>query len=349
MKAVAVILVNYRDYARRYLPDCLASLRAQTGTPPVRLYIVDNATTAESETYLRATAPEAVILPNVANDGFAKGNNDGMRRALADGADYCILFNMDTVIAPDAVAQLVRKAESDPAIGAVQARLMLWEEKDRINSLGNCTHFLGFGYCSGYRRPYDPDIPSAEAIGYPSGAAVLLTRDLLQTIGLFDETYWMYNEDQDLGWRAQLAGYRVVLANDAVVWHKYAFQRLASKYYWMDRNRILSILKNYRWGTLFLIAPAFWVMELGVLYFAIRQGWVREKFKVWGYFLTPANWVALVRERRRVQHLRKRTDRDITRDFSGAIWYAEIDSPVLRWVNPIFAGYWRCIRAMIWW
>ena len=349
MKTVAVILVNYRDYARQYLADCLASVRTQTGAPPIRLYIVDNATTEESETFLKNAAPEAELILNRANDGFAKGNNDGLRRALAEGADYCILFNMDTVIEGHCVAHLVRKAEADPAIGAVQARLMLWGEKERVNSLGNRTHFLGFGYCSGYRSRYKPDAPAAEDIGYPSGAAVLLTRELLQTIGLFDETYWMYNEDQDLGWRAQLAGYRIVLAAEAVVWHKYAFQRLASKYYWMDRNRILSILKNYRWGTLLLIAPAFWVMELGVLFFAFRQGWVREKFKVWGYFLSPAHWVVLLRERRRVQRLRKRTDREITRDFSGSIWYAEIDSPALRWVNPLFAGYWRCVRALLWW
>ena len=254
---------------------------------------------------------------------------------------------MDTVVAVDGVAQLVRKAESDSAIGAVQARLMLWEEKDRINSLGNCTHFLGFGYCSGYRNPYDPGCPPDEEIGYPSGAAVLLTKDLLQTIGLFDETYWMYNEDQDLGWRAQLAGYRVVLATDAVVWHKYEFQRAESKYYWMDRNRILTILKNYRWSTLFLIAPAFWIMEVGVFFFAIRQGWVREKLEVMGLFSGsvplgyPATGTTAGSE------LRKRTDREITRNFSGSIWYAEIDSPALRWVNPLFAAYWRCVRALI--
>lgn len=349
MKSAAVILVNYRDYAQRFLPDCLASLRAQSGPVPFRIYIVDNASTAESEAYLRTAAPEAVIIPNPTNDGFAKGNNDGLRRALADGAEYCILFNMDTVIASDAVARLVCRAEADPAIGLVQARLMLWEEQDRINSLGNRTHFLGFGFCAHYRERYDSAARPPDEIDYPSGAAVLLTRKLIETIGLFDEIFWMYNEDQDLGWRAKLAGFRVVLAADAVVWHKYVFQRLASKYYWMDRNRILAILKNYRRGTLLLIAPAFWAMEWGVLYFAWRQGWLREKLKVWGYFWVPAHWRALWRERRRVQRLRKRTDREITRDFAGSIWYAEIDSPALRRVNPLFAAYWRGVRAVMRW
>ena len=88
---------------------------------------------------------------------------------------------------------------------------------------------------------------------------------MLKEVGLFDEEMWMYNEDQDLGWRVWLAGYKCVLAWDAVIYHKYEFSRSISKYYWMDRNRNLSIFKNYHFLTLILIFPAWLAMEANKL------------------------------------------------------------------------------------
>jgi len=83
---------------------------------------------------------------------FAKGNNDAIKIALAQEFDYIILFNMDTVIEPNCVSELVKVAETEDKSGAVQARLMLWPDKEKINSLGNITHFLGFGYTDGYKQ-----------------------------------------------------------------------------------------------------------------------------------------------------------------------------------------------------
>ena len=158
---VGIILVNYKDYATRFLQDCRDSLRAQNYSD-FQVYIVDNATSAESKKYLQENYAEAKIIANINNDGFAKGNNDGIKMALADGCEYVFLLNMDTVIAPDALSEMVKAAEADEKIGAVQARLMLAKAisvgtqnlaflpSNKINSLGNATHFLGFGYSVGY-------------------------------------------------------------------------------------------------------------------------------------------------------------------------------------------------------
>ena len=347
-KKVAIILVNYKDYAVRFLPDCIESLRAQDYTGGHEIFIVDNASTDESYNYLKSTVPEAQIVRNANNDGFAKGNNDAMSLALALDYDYIILFNMDTIVAPDAVTQMVAAAESKNNIGAVQARLMLHPATDHVNSLGNATHFLGFGYCLAYHDVYkENNVNELKEIFYPSGAAVLFTAPALRATGLFDESLWMYNEDQDLGWRLWLQNFSCVLAERAVVYHKYEFSRSISKYYWMDRNRTIVLLKNYSTLTLFLILPAYVLMEIGLLIFSLQNGSFREKMKVWAYFLRLKNWRQILRARRKIQAERQAKEGKILKMISSKIWYQEVGSFKLRLANFAFNIYWNIIKLIL--
>ena len=349
VKKVAIIISpNYEDHAQRYLRDCLESLRIQDWRGKKKIFITDNQSTAVSFALLKATAPEAEIVRNESNAGFAKGNNDAMRLALLTGFDYLVLFNMDTIVESDCISHLVKAAESDGAIGAVQARVMLWPDKHKVNSLGNVVHFLGFGYCEGYGEEYsDAQSQSVRNICCPSGAAVLYKKAVLETTGLFDEEFRMYNEDHDLGWRIWLAGWRCVLAPQAVVYHKYEFAGGARKYYWLDRNRILAMIKNYQVSTLLLISLAFIFMEFGVLLFALQKGWFRDKLKVYQYFLSWKNWQYILATRRNSQALRRVQDRDIIGIFSGQIWYDEIGDWKLGLVNHILNAYWNVIKWIL--
>jgi len=346
---VALILINYKDYAQKYLAECLASLRQQDYAGHSRLFIVDNESSSESFNYLKKMAPEAEIVVNKNNDGFAKGNNDALKLALALDYDYAILFNMDTIVAKNCISELVKVAAIDSKVGAVQARLMLYPEKELINSLGNTTHFLGFGYCLGYREPMTDAKMAVKDIMYPSGAAVLFNLSILREVGLFDEVFWMYNEDQDLGWRLWLSGYSCLVAPAAVVYHKYEFSKSITKYYWMDRNRILAMWKNYSLVTLVLIFPAFVIMELGLLLFALKGGWLKEKLKVWGYFLHLDTWVYIIKARAEVQIKRQLKDYELLKMFSGRIWYQEIGDWKLRLVNPFFVAYFWLVKIIIKW
>ncbi len=297
---------------------------------------------------MKETAPEAEIVRNAENRGFAGGNNDAMRLALAQGHDYIVLFNMDTIVAVDCISRLIEAAEGDGVVGAVQARLMLWPQTDKINSLGNMTHFLGFGYCGGYGEDWSGDSSCAiRDIAYPSGAAVLYKKDVLEKIGLFDEEFRIYNEDQDLGWRIWLSGGRCVLAPRAVVYHKYDFSRYPERYYWLDRNRLLAMMKNYGASTLLMIFPAFVVMEIGLLMFAWQKGWLREKLHVYRYFFSRRNRRYLREARRRSQALRRVKDWDIVGMFSGRIWYEEVGSEPLHIANKIMEIYWNAVKRVM--
>lgn len=353
-KKVAIIISpNWRDYAKKYLKDCLESLKQQDWTGGSKIFLIDNETSEESYNYLKDNAPGITIIRNVGNDGFAKGNNEAMKLALAEGFDYIILFNMDTIVDKSAVSEMVRAAEQEEGIkkiGVVQARLMLWPDTNTINSLGNATNFLGFGYCEGYKEPLAnyPDLKIKD-IFYPSGAAVLFTAEALKEIGLFDEEFWMYNEDQDIGWRMWLSGRRCVLAPKAVVYHKYEFKRSVKQIYWMDRNRLLSSLKNYHLLTLVLILPMFLVMEIGMFGYALLGGWAGQRLKVYRYFFSPATWKHILKTRQEIQGSRKMKDKEIAKLISGKVLYQEMGTVLQKIANVFLDLYWRIIKRLIVW
>lgn len=347
MRLAVIISPNWRDYAEKYLEGCISSLRSQTRQPD-KIFLIDNESSEKSYAYLQKIVPEATILRNLHNAGFAEGNNCAIRQALAERFDFIVLLNMDTVSDTAALSELENCAINNPSAGAVQARLMLWQDKDKINSLGNNTHFLGFGFCDCYNEKYDRS-NGVHDIFYPSGAAVLYKAETLDMIGLFDETFWMYAEDQDLGWRIWLGGRKCMLAPTAVVYHNYEFSRSVQKYFWMNRNRFLVILKNYHWLTLLLIMPAFLVMECGQILFAWRGRWLKLQFRAYLYLLKPKTWKYISAARREIQNSRTVKDREIKHLFSSKIEYQEISSPYLKIANIIFNFYWRLIKPLIIW
>ena len=372
-KKVAIIISpNWRDYGKKYLADCLESVRKQDWTGESKIFLIDNESSEESYGFMvneaqrvlgnthpgasrhlsqeGNTPPFFEIIRNKNNDGFARGNNVAMQRALDEGFDYIILFNMDTEVDQSAVSELVKMAESDEKIGAVQARLMLYSDKNKINSLGNQMHFLGFGYCEGFNLVYEKSIlAKSNKIFYPSGASVLYRAAALKEIGLFDEEFWMYGEDLDLGWRLWLGGWRCVLAPEAVVYHKYEFSRSIRQIYWMNRNRLLAILKNYHGLTLAVLAPAMLLMEFFLLIVSVPNGWWRDAGRLYSYFLRPRTWRYLASSRREVQKRRKIKDREIARLIIGEVKYQEINSGLQAAGNFFFNLYWQIIKRIIVW
>ena len=343
-KKVGIILINYKDYAEKFLVSCLESLRKQNYNE-WQLFIVDNSSSNSSYDYLKMTAPEARIIRNENNDGFAKGNNDALKLMIEEGFKYAWVLNMDTRVSDNALSELVSTLD-DKKIGAVQSRLMLYPETKKVNSIGNATHFLGFGFSLGYREDYKEAKELMSDIFYPSGASVLFNLEILKEVGLFDEEFWMYNEDQDLGWRIWLRGYRCVINYSSVVYHQYEFSRSITKYYWMDRNRTLAILKNYSWPTLILVFPAWLIMEFGLLIFSFQSGWFKKRVEVINYFFKTKTWRYLIDARRDIQNKRVIKDKEILKMATGKIWYQEIADPKLKIINPIFNTYFKFVKLM---
>lgn len=347
---VAIALINYRDYGRTYLADCYASLLAQT-YPAERfaVFIVNNGTTPETSALLGRMAPRARLLQNSENLGWGGGNNTAITVALAEGFECVVMLNMDTVVAPDWLERLVAAAVAAPDAHIFQSVLLL-HGTSKLNSLGNRIHYLGYGYCNGYGRERAAAPAQPMPVDYASGASMLVRREVFERIGLFRDDYFMYYDDMEFCWRARLAGFNVALAPRSICEHKYNFQTKLELLFYLERNRLMTILTLERWPTLLLTAPCL-IVAAGVVggYF-LAKGWGRTLWRLAGWLGAPSTWRAILAHRRDVARLRVRRDAEIVRGFAGRIVFAEIDHPVLRWVvNPLLELYWAIIRRFILW
>ena len=364
MKKTAIIVVSWNH--GRFLADCFRAV-ADAGIAPgaATLMIVDNASPDGTGDMIAkellsvdgATTKEGfpcVFFKNADNRGFSGGNNQAIRKALDEGCDYVYLLNPDTEAQPGFLEAALRVAEGDPAVGVVQSFLRLHPKTDLVNTYGNEIHYLGFGYAGGESTSvHDPATQArlrVRDIAYASGAGMLVRAETLRTVGLLDEELFAYHEDLEFSWRARLAGYRVVLAPESVVFHKYEFSRSIRKYFWMERNRFIVMLRMYRLPTLLLTLPAFVAMELGLWAFAFKGGWWKEKLRAYAYFLSPLSWAKLFEARARTQALRTISDREATRTFTGRILFQQMNPALLtRVANPLFALYWTLVRLVLFW
>ncbi|MFA6160938.1 MAG: glycosyltransferase family 2 protein [Patescibacteria group bacterium] len=322
-----------------------------------RLHIVinkDDDGTFEAVQRLRAKysseLPELIVHEPHANLGFSGGNNLAIVWAMQRGAEFVYLLNPDTAVNPDFLTQVVAVAQSEKGVGSVQSLLLRGDNPQQINSRGNALHFLGFGYCIGDHESIEKAPTEVTDISYSSGAGVLLPVKVLEKVGLLDETLFSYHEDLDLGWRIMLAGYRNVLAPKSIVKHFYEFSRSISKWHWMERNRIAVVLKNYSFWTLLLMMPALVATDVAIWTFAVKGGWLKEKWKASIWFLKPSTWRYILNGRNQIRRTRRVPDWLIISRMTWKIEYQELKSGWAEKIaNPFWKAFYVSYRLIVRW
>jgi len=355
---VAIIYLAYN--ARPYLEEVVLSVeRLHYPNDKIEFIIVDNDSPDNSAEMIREmvlpksgeSLPKVTFFPNPNNEGFAAGNNIGINHALLEGVDYVFLLNNDAKFHPDALKEAVELAESNKRIGSVQSLMLLWQEPKIVNSTGGVVHFLGFGYVRDNGQLVSKiHVKDGEEIAYASGAAVLYRASVLQEVGLLDPELFLYHEDLELGWRIRLAGYKNVLSRASIVYHKYEFKRSIKKFYWMERNRILVHFSHLKIATLVLLLPFMLLLEVALLLFAVKGGWVKEKVFVYASLLSPRWWKYVWKKRKASARLRKVSDRQIVSLFASRIAHQETKNIVVDVVgNPILTFIWFVLKRLIVW
>ncbi|MEA2088871.1 MAG: glycosyltransferase family 2 protein [Patescibacteria group bacterium] len=350
-KKIAIIMINYKYYAKRFLKKSYESL-TELNYPKenYRVYVVDNVTTPETINLCKKLAPEAVIVPSKGN-GWGHANNVGARKAIEDEFDdYFFFVNMDTEFHFDFLTEAVKAYESDEKIGIVQSKILLHppvNEEYMLNSKGNSITFLGFGYCAGDGKKDDTGDKIIDIIS-AAGAGLLISKKLFLKAGMCDESYFMYHDDIELSFKIKLMGYRLVLAPKSIIYHKHEFGRAIMQIYYMERNRLRFLLEFFEIKTLLIIFPAWLFMEIGMLPYSILNKWFLTKLKVYYYFLNPKNIFLIYKKRKFVQNLKKINDRKIIKGMVGVIDFQQIENPVLKYIaNPIFNLYWKAVKRFI--
>jgi hypothetical protein len=203
--------------------DTLRSLAACRVPEGWRLHtlVVDNASSDGSPARVREAFPDVELLALAENRRFAGGNNAGITRALAAGADAVMLLNNDVVADPKLIEKLLAALAEQPAAGAVAPLIYFAPPSDRIwYGGGRCQPWLAHSSHRGIRERDHGQYRSIEDTGYLTGCCLLATAEAWKTVGLLDERYFIYAEDADWCLRARAAGYRLLFVPTARLWHR---------------------------------------------------------------------------------------------------------------------------------
>lgn len=289
MPMVSVIIVNWNG--NDLLRQCLRDLLQQT-IPPTRILVIDNGSTDGS-------AEQIMDLPRVAvrklgeNLGFAAGNN----RAFAEcDTEFVALLNPDAFPEPDWLEKLMAAARAHPDVAAFGCRQMVVGAEGVVDGLGDVYHLSGRIWRRGQGRSLQPsDLISGEIFS-PCAGAALYRRAALADVGGFDEDFFCYVEDVDLGFRLRLKGYRSMYVPDAVVHHigsaTTGGQHSDFSVYHGHRNLVWTFVKDMPGALFWLLLPMHVLLNfLSLLWFALRgQGRVIWRAKRDALLGLPKMW-----------------------------------------------------------
>ncbi len=241
---IIVLLLNWNG--KKDTLECLSSMEKVTYRN-FQTIIVDNGSKDDSVVSLRKAYPHIPILETGANLGFAGGNNVGIEWALRHHAEWILLLNNDTVVAPDFLDAFMKAAKEKPAAKILGAKILRYDKPLVIDHLGGFWRpDLGEFYSPNAGEEDHPYLEMQEA-DYVCGAALLMHRSVPEAIGLLEPKFFLYWEESDFCYRAKKKGFEVWTAPETKIWHKVSSSFIGGKphmhYFWW-RSRLLWIERN---------------------------------------------------------------------------------------------------------
>ena len=311
---VYIIVINYNG--EEYLKTCLSSIEKQT-YPNYKTIVIDNASTDNSEEYIKEYFPKLTFIQAERNLGFAEGNNLAIKKALEQKAAYVFLVNNDTEFEIDLVEKLIKTAESDDSIGIVGPAVFDLKNKKSLQEMGMAID--KFGYALALKNLTDRD-----CVFFVSGCAMMLKSELILRIGFFDESYFMFAEDLDICWRSRLTGYKIIVNENARIYHasggsisggvvkSSSYRTNAQRVFLREKNTVRTLMKNYDFSNLIKIVPFY----VALLFFEtifwsciLKPDISKNLFKAifWNIKMLPDTF----NQRAVVQNLRKIKDEEL--------------------------------------
>ena len=308
---VSVIIVNWNG--REWLKDCLDSLLLQTHRH-FEIILVDNGSKDDSCDFVSKFYPDVVIVKTSENLGFAGGSNLGIKRAKGD---FVLLLNNDTKADSNLLEILLTAVDEIPNLGAVNPRIVLMNEPDKLDNCGSYWTSSTFLYHYGFGCDRDLDeFKRPRPVFYNNGSAMLVKKELLDEYGLLDEDFWCYNEEGDLCHRLWLAGYECWYYPRTTVLH--AKGSTSSRFdssvvqFHNYKNRLLTYSKNFEFSTLLWVIPVHVTLNTLLSFYWLLHGNVDHflavhKATLWSLI----NIRKTISKRRVVQSIRVKRDREL--------------------------------------
>lgn len=305
---VSVVVVNWNG--EPFLERCLSALLTQT-VAPHEIILVDNAST-DASLAIAQRFPTVRLLAQKENLGFARGNNLAIR-AVSTESQWIVLLNPDAFAEPHWLESLLTMAQANPGFDFFGSKLVTATDQAVLDGAGDAYHFSGLVWRTAHGVPVSALGESECEIFSPCAAAALYRRSVFEQVGGFDEDFFCYVEDVDLGFRLRLAGYRCLYVPQSVVHHvgsgTTGGQHSDFSIYYGHRNLVWTFVKNMPGVLFWLLLPMHVALNLvSILWFVLRgQGAVILRAKRDALLGLPKMW----RKRQQIQKTRVASIRDI--------------------------------------
>lgn len=274
------------------------------------------------------------------NVGFGAGCNQGAA-AIEDEVELLLFLNPDSAPQEGAINRLREGGKKE---WAAWSGLLLLPD-GRINSAGNTVHLSGLSWCVGYGE--EPShYHAAPAPVVLSGANMVVRTQAWKRLGGFAPDYFLYYEDTDLSFRLRLLGLELGIVPDARITHDYEFERSRQKWFFLERNRYVFILRTWPLSVLIVLAPLHLVTELGLWLVSVFQGRLLIRIRALASFLRMLP--RLLRQRRAVSRQRVASAQECLRMLEP-----RIDTPLLsrlvrgRAISAVFSGYYKAAAFVL--
>lgn len=269
---VTVVIVNWNG--EKFLERCLIALMGQT-VQPHEIILVDNASSDGSIAIVKQFSSVQLMLL-CQNTGFARGNNLAIDRASLE-SDWIALLNPDAFPNSHWLEALLLATESNPGFDVFGSKLINADNPTMLDGIGDAYHLSGLVWRTGHGSPLSTSVDDVDReVFSPCAAAALYRRQALQKVGGFDEDFFCYVEDVDLGFRLRLAGYRCLYVPQSVVHHVGSGTTGGNNsdfsIYYGHRNLVWTFIKNMPGILFWLLLPIHLFLNLATVFLFASRG-----------------------------------------------------------------------------
>lgn len=274
---VFIIIVNFNGWPDTQ--ECLASL-SSVDYGNFEVILIDNASKIKPQiASLNGQKFKVRTILNEENLGFAGANNQGIKLALENKADYVLLLNNDTTVEPDFLTKLVAEAEEDESAGIVGPLIYFFDDRKKIWSAGGrIVNNFTRGELIAYQEADEGEYQTAEQVDYISGTCLLVKTAIIEKIGLISEDYFLYYEDADWCLSASRVGFRSLLVPQSKIYHKASQSTVEFSYpyiYYHSRN---GLIFGERFGNKVVVqlySAWLFIKQIAKLVFNYKREWAK--------------------------------------------------------------------------
>lgn len=340
--------------AEEDIADCLHAL-VSMDHPPAEVIVVDNASTDRTAAIVRERFPQVRLISMPSNDGPCPPRN----RGLAEAQHPLVLqLDQDVIVRPDTLNLLLQERTRTPDAAVIFPRAMDAGKEGIVHYDGGSFHYAGVMALRHFFQPASECTREIEDVDAFISLAALVDREKVFAVGGYDPAFFILFEDHDLSYRLRLAGYRIRAVPDAVVDHRAGTEGIsfrgghrypARRLFLHSRNRWMAVLKSYRLRTLVLTLPGILLLGVAYVFFAWRQGALRD------YVRAKSSLIRLIpkirEERKKIAAFRKLRDKDLLGapdlTFSPRIERGRSGSLLERGLTFTLRVYWWLVRPWV--